>query len=63
MRKKIKRVKYNREKMIALFKEAGFSDDDIKAHYKKKEQDKSKKKVKIEKPKPRIFYGLNTNSM
>ena len=62
MKRKRKKIKYDKGKMIALFKEAGFTDDEIKDHYMKK-QALAKSKKKIEKPLARIFYGLNTNSL
>jgi len=54
--------------MNAMFKDAGFSDEDIKKYYKNKDREisnKKKLKKQIEKKKPiaRIFFGLNTNSM
>lgn len=68
MKKKPKKVKLDKEKMNAMFKDAGFSDQDIKEYYKNKDRELSNKrklKKQIEKKKPiaRIFLGLNTNSM
>jgi hypothetical protein len=68
MKKKPKKVKLDRDKMNAMFKDAGFSDEDIKKYYKNKDREisnKKKLKKQIEKKKPiaRIFFGLNTNSM
>lgn len=66
MKKKAK-YKYDKNKMIALFKEAGFSDEEIKQHFEQKskaeiERIKLIRKQK-EKPLARIFKGLNTNAM
>jgi CRISPR/Cas system CSM-associated protein Csm2 small subunit len=68
MKKKPKKVKLDREKMNTMFKDAGFTDEQIKEYYKNKEREKSnkkKQKKQIEKKQPiaRIFLGLNTNSM
>ena len=68
MKKKKKKIKLNSENMTAMFKEAGFTDEQIKAHYIEKEkQAKAKIALKREleknKPKAKIFFGLNTNSM
>jgi hypothetical protein len=68
MKKKSKKVKLDVEKMNNMFKEAGFTDEQIKVHYAEK-QKKAKDKVALQreikknKPKARIFLGLNTNSM
>jgi len=62
--KKRKKVKLNPERMAAMFKKAGFTDEQIKAHYKEKEkQVRNKIELKKNKPKARIYLGLNTNSM
>jgi hypothetical protein len=66
--KKRKKVKLNPEKMAAMFKEAGFTDEKIKAYYIDKEKQARanialKKEIKKNKPKARIYLGLNTNSM
>jgi hypothetical protein len=68
MKKKKKKVKLDPEKMKAMFKEAGFTDEQIKAHYINKEKEEKvkkalKKELEKNKPKARIFLGLNTNSM
>lgn len=65
--KKKKKVKYDKAKMIALFKEGGFSDEEINKHFEQKKKAEADRKELIkkqkEKPLARIFYGLNTNSM
>lgn len=68
MKRKKKKVKLNPEKMAAMFKEAGFTDEQIKAHYANKEKEAKakialKRELEKNKPKARIFFGLNTNSM
>ena len=64
---KKKKVKYDRAKMIALFKVAGFTDKQIEEHFKQKQKLERERTERIkkqkEKPKARIFKGLNTNSM
>lgn len=64
---KKKKVKYDRAKMILIFKEAGFTDEQIEEHFKQK-QKLERERIELirkqkEKPKARIFKGLNTNSM
>ena len=53
--------------MIALFKEAGFTDEKIEEHFKQKQKLERERTERIkkqnEKPKARIFKGLNTNAM
>jgi hypothetical protein len=68
MKKKSKKVKLDVNKMNAMFKEAGFTDEQIKAYYVDKEKQARaklalKKEIKKNKPKAKIFLGLNTNSM
>jgi hypothetical protein len=68
MKKKKKKVKLDPKKMAAMFKEAGFTDEQIKDYYIKKEKEARakialKKDLEKNKPKARIFFGLNTNSM
>lgn len=63
-----KKPKPNKEKMIQVFKEAGFTDEQIKEHYKNKDREKTnkikqRKEIKKKQPPARIFLGLNTNSM
>jgi hypothetical protein len=64
---KKKKVKYDKNKMIALFKEGGFTDEQIEEHFKQKQKLERERTERIkkqkEKPKARIFKGLNTNSM
>lgn len=67
MRKK-KGKKSNRNQMISMLKAAGFSDDEIKKHYEEKEKKEKAhkalmKEITKNKPKARIFGGLNTNAM
>lgn len=56
------------KKTMLIMKEAGFTDDQIKEYYIEKEKQKNAKltllkQIKKNKPKARIFFGLNTNSM
>ena len=64
---KKKKVKYDKNKMIALFKEGGFTDEQIEEHFKQKQKLERERTERIkkqnEKPKARIFKGLNTNAM
>jgi uncharacterized protein Smg (DUF494 family) len=64
---KKKKYKYDKDKMIKLFKEEGFSDEEIKKHFEQKKnlEIERKKLIKKQKEKPlaRIFNGLNTNAI
>ena len=63
-KKKRKAVKISRERMTQILIENGFTEEQIKEHYRNKDRqataDAKKKKKQNEKPKAVIYGGYNT---